>query len=81
MDLHIGFETVEPYPFSIEGDQPIGTCSAELFEWFAVEKMRWAGTPALTIDRRSSTTRGSPSPAFRTRRTGKRSDPGQRLSG
>jgi len=41
MDLHIGYETVEPYPLSIAGDQPMGTGSADLFEWFAVEKMRW----------------------------------------
>ncbi|MGI8417395.1 MAG: DEAD/DEAH box helicase [Nakamurella sp.] len=43
MDLHIGYETVEPYPLTITGDQPMGTRADDLYEWFVVEKMRWAG--------------------------------------
>jgi predicted helicase len=43
-DLHIGYETVAPYPLTITGDQPSGPGSADPYEWFRVDKMRFAGT-------------------------------------
>ncbi len=43
LDLHIGYETVEPYPLTITGNQPSGPDSADLFGWFYVDKLRWAG--------------------------------------
>lgn len=43
-DLHVGYETVEPYPLSVTGDQPAGPGSADLYDWFRVAKMRWGGS-------------------------------------
>ena len=44
LDLHIGYEDVAPYPLTITGDhQPTGPGSADRYEWFRVEKLRWAG--------------------------------------
>lgn len=43
LDLHIGYEDVEPYPLALTGDQPSGPGSADLYEWFRVEKLRWLG--------------------------------------
>jgi predicted helicase len=48
--LHIAYESVEPYPLTITGDQPSGPGSADLYDWYRVEKMRFAGTGA-TKDR------------------------------
>lgn len=44
LDLHIDYETVDPYPLTITGDDPTGPESADLYGWFAVEKLRWSGT-------------------------------------
>jgi len=41
--LHIGYESVEPYPLTITGAQPTGPGSADLYDWFRVEKMRFGG--------------------------------------
>ncbi len=37
MDLHIGYEEVEPYPLTISGD----TTAADLYELYRVVKMKW----------------------------------------
>lgn len=42
LDLHIGYEDVEPYPLAITGDQPSGPGSADRYEWFRVKMLRWA---------------------------------------
>lgn len=42
-DLHVGYESVEPYSLDVTGDVPTGAGSADLYEWYRVEKMRWAG--------------------------------------
>ncbi|ASR55826.1 type ISP restriction/modification enzyme [Cellulomonas sp. PSBB021] len=49
-DLHVDYETVDPYPLAVTGGQPAGPGSADLYEWFRVEKMRWGGT-SKTRDR------------------------------
>ena len=46
-DLHVGYEAVEPYPLTVSGDQPTGPGSADLYDWFRVEKMRWGGSGKL----------------------------------
>ncbi|WP_159809581.1 DEAD/DEAH box helicase [Cellulomonas citrea] len=43
LDVHIGYEDAEPYPLTITGDQPAGPGSADRYEWFRVEKLRWGG--------------------------------------
>lgn len=43
LDLHIGYEEVEPYPLTITGGEPSGPGSADLSEWFRVEKLKFAG--------------------------------------
>ena len=43
-DLHVGYESVDPYTLTITGDRPAGPGSADLYAWFRVEKMRWGGT-------------------------------------
>ena len=43
-DLHVGYESVEPYPLTVTGDVPVGPRSGDLYDWFRVEKMRFAGT-------------------------------------
>ncbi len=43
-ELHIGYETVDPYPLTATGDEPTGAGSTDLYKWFRVEKMRWAGS-------------------------------------
>jgi predicted helicase len=42
-DLHIGYESVEPYPLTVTGDHPAGSGSSDVYDWFRVEKMRFAG--------------------------------------
>jgi predicted helicase len=44
LDLHVGYEDVDPFPLTIDGDQPSGPGSADLYGWYRVEKLRWAGT-------------------------------------
>jgi predicted helicase len=44
--LHIGYESVQPYPMSITGDRPAGVGSADLYDWYRVEKMRFGGAGA-----------------------------------
>ena len=44
LDLHIGYEQVDPYPLDITGAHPQGPGSADGYGWFEVEKMRWGGT-------------------------------------
>ncbi|HMO11013.1 MAG TPA: damage-inducible protein, partial [Actinotalea sp.] len=43
LDLHIGYEDAAPYPLTITGAQPTGPGSADLYDWFRVERLRWAG--------------------------------------
>ncbi len=43
LDLHIGYEDVEPYPLAIAGGDPSGPSSGDLYAWFAVEKLKWDG--------------------------------------
>lgn len=43
LDLHIGYEDVPAYPLTVVGDQPTGPGSADLYGWFRVEKLKWAG--------------------------------------
>lgn len=42
--LHVHYESVEPYSLDIVGGEPAGAGSADLYGWYRVEKMRWAGT-------------------------------------
>ena len=56
-DLHVGYESVAPYALSVAGDRPSGPGSADLYEWFRVEKMSWGGS-GKTKDR--STIRYNP---------------------
>lgn len=43
LDLHIGYEDVDPYPLAIAGGDPSGPGSGDLYAWFAVEKLKWGG--------------------------------------
>ncbi len=43
-DLHVGYESAAPYPLAVTGDQPTGAGSADVYEWFRVDKMRWGGS-------------------------------------
>lgn len=43
VSLHIGYEDSEPYPLAITGDRPTGPGSADRYEWFRVQKLRWVG--------------------------------------
>lgn len=43
LDLHIGYEDVEPYPLAIAGGAPSGPGAADPYEWFRVEKLSWGG--------------------------------------
>lgn len=43
LDLHIGYEDVEPYPLTVTGDHPMGAGSGDLYGWFRVEKLKWGG--------------------------------------
>ncbi len=52
LDLHLGYENADPYPLAIAGDQPTGQGSADHYEWFRVEKLKWAGT-GKKVDRTS----------------------------
>jgi predicted helicase len=56
MDLHLGYETVEPYPLDGLDVKPAGPGSADLYEYFRVEKMAFAkrrdpATNKLVADR------------------------------
>ena len=42
-ELHVGYESVAPYPLTVTGDQPAGPGSADRYGWFRVEKMGWGG--------------------------------------
>ena len=41
--LHIGYESVEPYPFTVSGEPSAGLTETELFDYYHVEKMRFGG--------------------------------------
>jgi predicted helicase len=43
-DMHVGYEAAAPYPLAVTGDRPAGAGSADLYDWFRVDKMRWGGT-------------------------------------
>ena len=43
LDMHIGYEDADPYPLAITGNEPAGAGSADLYDWFRVEKLKWAG--------------------------------------
>ena len=49
-ELHIGYETVTPYPLTITGLPKPEVSGKALFDWYRVEKMRFAGN-ARTKDR------------------------------
>ncbi len=42
--LHIGYETVTPYPLQITGEPGLGVVGDSLYDWYRVEKMRYGGT-------------------------------------
>ena len=42
-DLHIGYEHVEPYPLQITGLPDSGLSGKPLYDWYRVDKMRFAG--------------------------------------
>lgn len=42
-DLHIGYEAIEPYPLKVTGLPEPAVSGKSLFDWFRVEKMRFAG--------------------------------------
>lgn len=39
-DLHVGYESVAPYPVSVTGEPPMSVTGDALYDWFRVEKMR-----------------------------------------
>jgi len=41
LDLHIGYEDVEPWPLTVTGDEP--PADADPYAWFRVEKLKWGG--------------------------------------
>jgi predicted helicase len=42
--LHVGYESVDPYAaLTVSGDRLVGSGSADPYEWFRVEKMRFGG--------------------------------------
>lgn len=43
LDLHIDYENVPAYPLIVIGENPTGPGSGDLYAWFRVEKLRWAG--------------------------------------
>lgn len=61
LDLHIGYEDVDPYSLTvasagssteISAYTPSGPGSADLYAWFRVEKLKWAGK-ARNVDKSS----------------------------
>ena len=42
LDLHIGYEDVEPWPLTVTGDQP--PAGEDPYAWFRVEKLKWGGS-------------------------------------
>jgi predicted helicase len=44
LDLHLHYEDADPYPLTLTGEVPSGPGAGDLYEWFAVEKLRWAGS-------------------------------------
>lgn len=48
VSLHVGYEGIDPYPLAVTGDKPTGAGSADLYEWFRVDKMRWGGAGRTT---------------------------------
>jgi predicted helicase len=42
-DLHIGYETVEPWPLEISGEPASAVQDAALYDWYRVDKMRYGG--------------------------------------
>ncbi|CAL8973717.1 hypothetical protein CELL_01602 [Cellulomonas sp. T2.31MG-18] len=43
VEQHVGYEDVGPYPLAITGDKPTGPGSGDLYDWFSVKRLRWAG--------------------------------------
>jgi predicted helicase len=43
VELHIGYEDVEPYPLDITGLPDPSVTGKALYDWYRVEKMRFAG--------------------------------------
>ena len=84
-DLHLGYESVTPYPLDgLDAEPPAGE---DPYDFYRVQKMafakvRDAETNKLVADRTgSSTTRGSPSAASRRRPTATCSAPARPSSG
>lgn len=46
LELHIGYEDLDPYPLTVVGGEPVG----DPYDWFRVEKLRW-GTTSKARDR------------------------------
>ena len=42
LDLHIGYERVEPWPLTVTGDEP--PAGEDPYAWFRVEKLKWGGS-------------------------------------
>ena len=42
-DLHMGYETVEPWPLKISGEPAPSVQGDALYDWYRVEKMRFGG--------------------------------------
>ncbi len=42
-DLHIGYETVEPWPLHVAGEPASSVKGDALYDWYRVEKMRFPG--------------------------------------
>ncbi len=43
VDLHIGYETIEPWPLEISGEPASSLQGDGLYDWYRVEKMRFGG--------------------------------------
>ncbi|WP_448059640.1 type ISP restriction/modification enzyme [Cellulomonas hominis] len=52
LDLHINYEDAAPYPLTVAADHPTNPGSADLYDWFRVEKPKWAGN-ARNVDKSS----------------------------
>ena len=48
-ELHIGYETVAPYSLQITGEPGPGLDSASLYDYYRVEKMKFAGKDRSTV--------------------------------
>jgi predicted helicase len=41
--LHIGYESVEPYPLAVSGEPPEDVTKADLYDYYRIQKMRFPG--------------------------------------